>query len=489
MCDSLSLSHWVERLKEARVLVVGDVMLDRFVYGEVSRISPEAPVPVLREAEMKSFLGGAGNVVRNLKALGCRVALVSVVGEDPEGKEISQMLSSLSGVDASLVVEPSRRTTVKTRFMAGGQQVLRVDTESTYPIGRDTGEEVKKAIQGFLDCCDVVVLSDYAKGLLGAEILNFAISQAKDEGKAIFVDPKGSDYTRYRGASVLTPNLAELGQATGCLVDGDEGVVAAARKLIDLCGLDALLATRGREGMTLVSAAGEVMHLRAEAREVFDVSGAGDTVIAVLGAAQGIGVPLSGAAALANIAAGIVVGKVGTAVVRPQELLRAIHQQQASRAESKVMDLPSAVEMVAVWRRKGYRIGFTNGVFDLLHPGHLSLLSRAAGTCDRLIVGLNGDLSVRRIKGQAPVQNEGARSAIVASLEHVHLVVIFQEETPISLLEALRPDVLIKGGNYRLEEVVGADVVKAYGGEVVLAELADIYKTNSRIAKITNGTL
>jgi D-beta-D-heptose 7-phosphate kinase/D-beta-D-heptose 1-phosphate adenosyltransferase len=241
--------------------------------------------------------------------------------------------------------------------------------------------------------------------------------------------------------------------------------------------------------MTLVRASGEVTHLKAEAKEVFDVSGAGDTVIAVLAAASAAGAKLEEAAAIANVAAGIVVSKVGTAVVYPREIIQAMHHQELSSAESKVMDLSSAAETVEIWHRKGYRVGFTNGVFDLLHPGHLSLLSQAAKACDRLIVGLNGDISVKCLKGEEPMQAEGARSAILASLEDVDMVVIFQEETPLHVLDVLRPDVLIKGGNYRIEEVVGADIVRSYGGEVVLAHVADIYRINSQIARMTNGTL
>ncbi len=468
--------------------MVGDVMLDRFVQGEISRISPEAPVPVLRTREAKSALGGAGNVVRNLAALGCAVHFVSVVGDDPDAGEIRQMLSLLEGIEANLVVESQRKTIVKTRFMAGRQQVLRVDTESTHPVEPETVERLKRAIASALDLCHIVVVSDYAKGLLVNELLAWVIREAKARNKAVIVDPKGKDYLKYTGATLLTPNLGELSEASGLPVNGDEAVVEASRKLIELCEVEAVLATRSQDGMTLVQASGEVFHLRAEAREVFDVSGAGDTAIAVLAAAYGAGASLVEAAALANVAAGIVVGKVGTAVAFPKEIIRAIRHQELSSAESKVMDLASAVDLVGVWRRKGYKVGFTNGVFDLVHPGHIDLLSKAAKVCDRLIVGLNGDTSVWNIRGEAPLQNETARSAVLASLEQVDMVVIFQDETPVNLLEALRPDVLIKGANYSIDQVVGADLVRSYGGEVVLVQVTDIYRTNSRIAKLTNGT-
>lgn len=487
MKDRSTLINWVEKCSQARVLTIGDVMLDRFVYGQIARISPEAPVPVLRSERTELTLGGAGNVVRNLCALGSRVSFVSVVGADSSGDLIKTMLMGL-GIRSSLVVEPSRSTTVKTRFIAGQQQVLRVDEETTRWIEEKTREEVLQHIGDMVDNCDMVLLSDYRKGLLCQEIIRSTIELAKANGKGVLVDPKGADFTRYQGARVLTPNVRELHEATLLPVDGDDAVVNAARRLIHCCHVEAVVATRGPKGMSLIGATGEVTHLSAEVREVFDVSGAGDTVIAVLAAAMSAGAPLPEAAELANMAAGIVVGKVGTSVVYPKDLIQILQHRELSSAEAKVLPLESALELVGLWRLRGYRIGFTNGIFDLLHHGHLSLFSQVSGICDRLIVGLNGDMSVRRLKGEAPLQNETTRSAILASLELVDMVVIFDEDTPIRLLETLRPDVLIKGANYSIEEVVGGDVVKRYGGEVILADVADIYTTNSAIAHMTKGT-
>ena len=486
MKDRSTLINWVEKLSEARVLAIGDVMLDRFIYGQVSRISPEAPVPVLRSERTNLVLGGAGNVVRNLCAMGSRVSFVSVVGADSYGRLISDMLLDL-GIRSNLIVEPTRSTTVKTRFIAGQQQVLRVDEETTHWLEETAREKVLQRIRDVIDDCDIILLSDYSKGLLCQEIIRRTIEFAKASGKGVLVDPKGADFTRYQGASILTPNAKELHEATLLPIDGDVAVVNAARALIHTCNVEAILATRGSEGLSLIRAAGDITHLRAEAREVFDVSGAGDTVIAVLAAAVGAGAPLPEAAELANVAAGIVVGKVGTAVVHPQELTQALHHQKLSSAEAKVLPLESAIETVGRWRRQGYQVGFTNGVFDLLHHGHLSLLSQASQMCDRLIVGLNSDLSVRRLTGEEPLQHETTRSAIIASLELVDIVVIFHEDTPVCLLDALQPDVLIKGANYRIEEVIGGDLVRHYGGEVILADVDDIYTTNSTIAHMTKG--
>lgn len=478
----------VEQLNKARILVVGDVMLDRFVYGEILRISPEAPVPVLRAGETKPVLGGAGNVVRNLLSLGSYVSFISVIGDDPEGIEIRDLLSNYNRLHTSLIVERKRKTTLKTRFIAERQQVLRVDSETTQFIEREAQNRISQAVRDLINSCNVILISDYGKGLLCPEILSDVISTVRRNNKPLFIDPKSADYTRYHGATMLTPNLKELKEATRMPVAGDEEIVIAAKDLIDSCELDAILVTRGKEGMTLVQSSGKATHLKAEAREVFDVTGAGDTVIAVMSAAYGAGASLTEAAELANIAAGIVVGKIGTAVVYPNDLIKAIHYQELSSAEAKVLDIDTAIDRVEIWRRKGYKVGFTNGIFDLLHPGHISLLSQAAKACDRLIVGLNGDMSVRSLNGEGPVQHESARSAILASLEVVDAVIIFQDETPLRLLDTLRPDVLIKGANYKPEEVVGADLVKSYGGKVLLADIMDIYTTNSTIAKITNGT-
>lgn len=480
-------SYWVERLKEARILVLGDVMLDRFVCGSIDRISPEAPVSVLRSQSTSLALGGAGNVVRNLSALGCRTRFLATAGEDSAADEIERQLAKLGNVEWRLAREEGRPTTEKTRFVAGRQQLLRVDSESTRPLQPRTAAEVLRHAESWIKGCDAVLLSDYAKGMLSDAVVSQLIDMARKAGRNVLVDPKGRDFTRYRGAGILTPNLKELAAAVGKEPPGDEeDLIEAARSLILSCALQAVLVTQGAEGMTLVESSGRTARLKARAREVFDVSGAGDTVIAVMTAAVASGAPLHEAAELSNLAAGIVVGKVGTAVVRRDDLLQGLHLRDLGRAEAKVLSQEQAREQVEIWRRQGQSIGFANGVFDLLHPGHLAVLRRAAQECDRLVVGLNGDASVHLLKGSGPVQNEATRSTILASLEMVDAVVIFQEETPIPLLEALRPDALIKGANYRLEEVVGADLVQSWGGKVVLAEAQD--DPSAAIAELTQGT-
>jgi D-beta-D-heptose 7-phosphate kinase/D-beta-D-heptose 1-phosphate adenosyltransferase len=487
MRDWSTLADTVERLHKARVLVVGDVMLDRFIYGTVGRISPEAPVPVLAYRETKAALGGAGNVVRNLSTLGAQVGFITVVGNDAEAQEIGSMLSALDGTVPSFIQEQGRQTIMKTRFIAERQQVMRLDRESPHDIDRKTEEKILREVAEYLRNCDIVVLSDYGKGMLCRNIPAAIIDQCRKAGKTVLVDPKGKDYTRYAGANIITPNLKELHDATGMPVQSDDDIIAAARHLIGSCRLDALLATRSQDGMTLVRADGSISHMRAEAKEVFDVSGAGDTVIAVAAASLGVGASLETASELANIAAGIVVGKAGTAVVHKKDIFHALHQQEMSGAESKVMELEEAADIAEVWRRKGKTVGFTNGIFDLLQPAHISLLSQAAKVCDRLIVGINSDSSVASARGEAPVQHETARSSILASLEGIHAVVIYKEETPVRALELLRPDVLIKGANYRPEEVVGAELVQGYGGKVHLVQIESDQYQNAKLAGLTKG--
>lgn len=485
------LAGALDRLAGVRVLVLGDIMLDRFVYGAVDRISPEAPIPVLRIDRETAMLGGAGNVLRNLAALGARPHGVAVVGEDAAGAEVESLaracLAPVAG-SIDLLQAAGRPTTIKNRFIAAGQQLLRADRDPQSDIDAPTAERVKAAVFAVLDDVDAVILSDYGKGLLQGALLADVIAAARQRGRPVVVDPKGRDFTRYRGADWVTPNRRELQEASGLPSDDDAAVVAAAQKVIAGAGLGALLATRSEQGMTLVTAAGEVHHLKAEAREVFDVSGAGDTVVASFAAALGAGLPAETAAQLANVAAAIVVAKLGTAVARPAEILHALHASELLAAEAKVMETESLAEEVARWRRAGLKVGFTNGCFDLLHPGHVSLLEQARAACDRLIVGLNSDASVRRLKGESrPIQGEAARAAVLASLASVSRVVVFGEDTPLALIEALKPDVLVKGADYSVDQVVGADIVQAYGGKVVLAELSAGHSTTATVERLARG--
>jgi D-beta-D-heptose 7-phosphate kinase/D-beta-D-heptose 1-phosphate adenosyltransferase len=484
MNQHIELAAAVERLKGVTILCVGDLMLDCFVYGHVDRISPEAPIPVLRIEREASMLGGVGNVVRNIVGLGASAEFVSVVGSDPPGREVTALVGELDRVEPHLLVERQRQTTMKRRFVAGSQQLLRADLETVAPISEAAVDDILRVVEAAIADCGALVLSDYAKGVLTARCIQGMIAAARRAGKPVIVDPKGADFSRYRGATLLTPNRREIAEATQMPIDGDAGVEAAARHLIETCGVAAILCTRGAEGMSLVEESGAIHHLPAAAREVFDVSGAGDTVVATLAAGIAAGMSRVDAAALANVAAGIVVGKVGTAVAFAADIVRAL-EDEASNGSEKIATLDQALDVVARWRRQGHRIGFTNGCFDLLHPGHVSLMGQAKAACDRLIVGLNSDASVRRLKGKdRPVQVEAARAAVLASLSTVDLVVVFEEDTPIELIKALQPDVLVKGADYSVDQVVGADLVHGWGGRVLLAELSPGHSTTATIRKL-----
>jgi D-beta-D-heptose 7-phosphate kinase/D-beta-D-heptose 1-phosphate adenosyltransferase len=478
------LIDWLERLASSNVVCVGDVMLDRFVYGDVERISPEAPIPVLHISREAVAVGGAGNVAHNLTALGAATRLFGALGDDAAGAEARAVFVTDAAVSLSLVTDPGRPTTVKTRFIAGSQQLLRTDEERTEALSdavlSDLVGQLEAALAG--NGFGALVLSDYGKGVLTDDVIARAIAAARRTGVPVVVDPKGTDYGRYRGADVLTPNRRELAEATRMPVDSDAAVAAAARSLIAVCGVGAVIATRGPDGMTVVTDDAEV-HLSALAREVFDVSGAGDTVVATVAAGLAAGMALVDAAQLANVAAGIVVGKVGTAVVRSEELADALGATGGLGA--KFMRREQLLDRVAQWRARGLAVGFTNGCFDLVHPGHISLIEQASAACDRLVVALNDDASVRRLKGDGrPVQPEDARARVIASLVGVDAVVLFAEDTPMALIEALRPDVLVKGADYARADVVGGEFVTGYGGRVVLAELVDGFSTTATIARL-----
>lgn len=471
-----------------RILVVGDLMLDRYVAGAVDRVSPEAPVPVMRVDRETEMPGGAGNVARNVASLGGRAALVGSVGDDAAGARLTELLADEEGLTLHAVVRPDAPTTVKTRYLASGQQLLRADVESAAAPPPDVLSRIAGRARAELPGADVVVLSDYAKGVLSDGVVAEIVAAAASAGAPVVVDPKSPDLARYRGAFLVSPNQDELSRATGTAIEDDRSAASAAGKAVTEAGVGAVLVTRGAQGMTLVVAGGEPLHLRTRPRQVFDVSGAGDTAVATVAAALAAGHGLEEAAALANACAGIVVGKVGTATVDAGELAAALQANvppDPGGPGGKVVSRRAARDRIALWRRCGKRVAFTNGCFDLIHPGHVSLLDQARATGDALIVGLNSDASARRLKGAGrPVQTAAARASVLAGFSAVDLVVEFDEDTPLSLIEAIGPDVLVKGADYAEEDVVGGDLVKSRGGRVVLAELAEGHSTSGAIDRI-----
>ncbi len=485
MIDRSTLQKHIERMAGLKLLVIGDVMLDHFIYGSVERISPEAPIPVLKVEREARMLGGAGNVARNATALGGRVSLIATVGDDEAGRAVMHLVGAEGQLSGSLLVLPARPTTVKMRFVAQGQQLLRSDHEDCAPITSDIERRLLEAIDSEVREADAVVISDYAKGTISPRIAQRAIDAARKAGKPVIVDTKTSDIQAFRGANLLTPNARELSALTGLPVQSDLDVETASAKLIGDLQLSGVVVTRAERGMSVIAQGGKALHLAAEAREVFDVSGAGDTVLATLALALGAGAPLGEAATLANVAAGIVVGKSGTAVVEADELLRVLRASELASTHDKIMSLDQVVKRAAAWRAAGLSVGFTNGCFDLLHPGHIALLAQARAHCDRLIVGLNTDASVRKLKGEGrPVNGETARAVVLAALETVDAVVMFAEDTPLQLIEAVRPNLLVKGADYTLDKVVGADVVAGYGGKVLLIDLVPGQSTTGTISRM-----
>ena len=466
--DLAVLARSIRRLARTSVMVIGDVMLDRYIYGAVERISPEAPIPILSVESERAMPGGAGNVVRNLTALGAAVAFVSVVGDDQAGSDLTGLIGVQPGVEPWLLVHGGRATTVKTRYVSNGQQLLRADREETGPIPPKLAERMLRIAGDALAATSVAVLSDYRKGVLAGTVPAQLIAAAKAAGRQVVVDPQGPDYSRYAGADVVTPNRRKLAEATDMPVDTEAGIVAAATTLRRAHGFGAVLVTRAEDGMTLVDADG-AHHFPAEAADVFDVSGAGDAVVATLAAGLAAGLDLKIATRIANMAAGIVVGKVGPAVARETDLLAALTPEGGTLR--KVVSREAAAEQIERWRRKGWRTGFTSGVFDSIHPGHVHLLDQARGQCDRLVVGLNSDAGVRRRVGEGRLaQAEGLRAAILADLPAVDLVVIYDEETPDATLNALRPDVLVKGADDTGDAGAGAELVRGWGGRVWIAD-------------------
>lgn len=468
-----------ERWSGRRILVLGDVMLDRFIDGSVGRVSPEAPIPILLRARERTMLGGAGNVARNLIAMGASASLVGVRGRDEAGTQVADLCAEI-GISARLVTSAGK-TTQKVRFIAQGQQLLRVDEEDGV-MAADGESELLAALREEMRNVELLVVSDYAKGVVTPAVMKAAIEAARTEAIPVVVDPKRPDLGLYSGATVLTPNAREVLAVTGIDPRDLETAEAAARAALSQAEAEAILLTRGPQGMTVVTAE-SAHHFPSMAREVFDVSGAGDTVVASLALGLASGQDIATSAFVANAAAGIVVSKAGTATVSRSEIAAALEPKGVGPGHGSA-PLETAIEIVHRWRGSGLRVGFTNGCFDLIHTGHIHLLRQARAVCDRLIVGLNTDASVRGLKGpERPIQDEQARASILAAFRMVDVVVLFDEPTPLELIRALQPDVLVKGADYAGKTVVGREDVEARGGSVILADFADGQSTTDLVAR------
>lgn len=464
--------------EKARVLVVGDVMLDRYWTGPTGRISPEAPVPVVKINQLEDRPGGAANVALNIAALGGQVTLCGIVGTDDAATALSHGLKA-QGVTPQWLQVTDKPTITKLRVLSRNQQLIRLDFEETFSAQQS--QQLLAEATAQLDNCDVVILSDYAKGAIGNPQPFIQLARAK--GVKVLVDPKGSDFSRYQGATLITPNMSEFEAVVGPVASEAE-LVSKARQLIATHQLDAMLVTRSEQGMTLISSNGDELHIPTVAREVYDVTGAGDTVISALASALAAGSEMPQACAIANTAAGVVVGKLGTSTVSRIELIEALslHHGESGFGVVTEEQLAYALEQA---RLRGERVVMTNGCFDILHAGHVSYLKEARALGDRLIVAVNDDDSVRRLKGEGrPVNNINRRMAVLAGLAAVDWVVPFSEDTPQRIIARLLPDLLVKGGDYRVDEIAGGQEVIAAGGSVKVLGFEDGISTTAIIQRI-----
>lgn len=487
MLSRNKLEQILPRFSQQKILVVGDLMLDEYLWGEVERISPEAPVQVVDIQGEFLTLGGAGNVVANLISLGGQVQVCSVIGHDANSRALLDECVRKGISTEGIFEDPTRPTTKKSRVLAGNQQVLRIDREVRSPIDPVWEEKIENYVEQHLSESAAIILSDYQKGVLTEDLLQKIIGLGRSQGKPVFVDPKGKSYQKYRRASYITPNQKEASQATGIAIHTEEDVRRAGEKLVQDLELDAVILTRGKEGISIFRQGHQPLTLPTRAREVFDVSGAGDTTLASLTLGYLAGLPLEEAAELANLAAGVVVGKVGTATVTDAEILAAYGQGQ-SPADQKLKTLAELEDLIPRHRLQGQRIVFTNGCFDLLHVGHIKLLHEAKSFGDILIVAINDDDSVKRLKGpNRPCMTQTERAHLLSALNYVDYVVIFSEDTPERLIASLQPEILVKGTDYRKTEVVGWQVVERYGGSVKLVNLEKNVSTSGLIARILSS--
>jgi D-beta-D-heptose 7-phosphate kinase/D-beta-D-heptose 1-phosphate adenosyltransferase len=465
------------------IIVIGDIILDRYFWGEVERISPEAPIPVVKITHKSQRLGGAGNVAMNLSGLKCPTFLLAVCGKDRQGEYLATILKQ-EGVDHQLVLASNQPTTTKTRIIGQGQQLLRLDEEKSTTISKKIEDKLFLQFETRLPMAQAVILSDYGKGIFNGEFAQKIIRSCKAKKIPVFVDPKGNNWKRYHGADCITPNEAELSQVAPFDRDNDTDFSANARKILTDFELAHLLVTRGAKGMSLFNLKQESVHIPTKAQEVFDVSGAGDTVIATLGAGRACGLSMEAAARLANTAAGVVVGKLGTHAISALELKQALIGKDITGTD-KIVGHDQAAEISERWRKEGKKIVFTNGCFDILHIGHMKILRTACGQGNKLIVGLNSDASIKRLKGESrPMMSEEERASLLSNIECVDLVVLFEEDTPLELIKRIKPDVLVKGGDWSLDQVVGRSEVESWGGRVHIVGLLEGISTTSVIEKM-----
>jgi D-beta-D-heptose 7-phosphate kinase/D-beta-D-heptose 1-phosphate adenosyltransferase len=487
--DLSALQSLLVSVGGARVACVGDLMVDRFVYGEVTRVSPEAPIAIMARGHETVMLGGAGNVARNVAAMSGVAVLVGVVGADAPAHEAARLVGAEPGIEGSLVTDAARPTTVKTRYVSGGQQLLRVDDEVAAPVMHEVEQTLVRAVHSAASGARAILMSDYGKGVVTPAVIAACLSAAKANDAVLIVDSKARSFAKYGAVDIVKPNAAELARATDLPTGEDAEIEAALTRAFELCESRAILVTRSQKGLSFARRGGPVQHFPGVRREVYDTSGAGDTALAALGLALAAGASAETAAKFALLASGVVVEKAGTAVVTPAELVEAEISAHLRPIDAKIAMPDRMTAEIARWRELGLKVGFTNGCFDILHRGHVAYLTQARSWCDRLVVGLNSDRSVRALKGEGrPYNDLESRALVLAGLGSVDLVVPFDAETPIALIEAARPDVLIKGADYTVEGVVGHELVQSYGGEVKLATIVEGHSTTAALRKLSENS-
>lgn len=473
------------KISSIKVAVIGDIMLDRYYFGDVHRISPEAPVPVASIVKENSCLGGAANVVNNLANLGVQVFVAGIIGKDANGESLLELMHKYDIDTSGLIIEENRPTTTKLRVLGAKQQMLRLDFEQKTPTTSLQQDYLLKWLQKLLDNgLSGVIISDYGKGLCTDSLCESVIQQARMANVPVLVDPKGHEWNKYSGADYITPNVKEIGEALGReVLNEDDSTIQAARDIMARYAIENVVVTRSEKGVSLLNSTKQ-LHDKATALEVFDVSGAGDTMAATFMAGIAGGLEQKSALKMANLAAGIVVGKVGTQPVLLPELLEAVRSvEREAGYEQRIVNAKQASQLIKLWQANGRKVIFTNGCFDILHIGHVSYLAAAKRLGDKLVIGLNSDSSVRRLKGETrPLVDQRARAGLLANLAAVNLVVIFDEETPEKLLSELKPDVLVKGGDYNADDVLGREFV----GEVRILPFVDGYSTTDIVNRIAD---
>ena len=482
-----SVKNILHKIGKVKVLVIGDLMLDKYVLGDVDRISPEAPIPIMKVDKTFLVPGGAGNVARNLNSLGVKTNFISIVGQDDSGRKLIKSISKNSNVFANIIVDKNRKTSIKTRYIGNNQQLLRTDQETIQKLPNDIEKKIFLYFSTAIKKSDLVILSDYGKGMFFGGFCQHLIKYSLKLKKRVIVDPKNFDFSVYKGAYCITPNIKEAFNATNIHVNDDLSAEKCGLYIINKNLSKKILLTRGKNGLSVIEKF-KATHFPANAEEVYDVSGAGDTVVASFAACIAANIDIQTAAEFANINAGIVVKKSGTASIETKEIYSIFNQRNKPNTENKVFKILNIQKIVLEWKNKGLKVGFTNGCFDILHSGHIESLKHASNNCDKLIVALNSDISIKKIKGKdRPVQDELSRVKIISSLSIVDAVILFNEETPIKLIKKIKPDYLIKGADYRISDIVGSDIIDSWGGKVIRSKLVKNISTSKLISNIKNS--